>query len=121
MTETRRIEKIEVKLTPAEKDRVRELYGYSKARSLSAYVRARLLNEAPEKKARITPIPANGGGDLATPIPDAAQTVGPSDPLPPRPPDPKDQTEEFNSRVNRKALRMPRRKAEAIVKKEMGL
>lgn len=134
MTETRRIEKIEVKLTPAEKAQLETDWSVSNAVSLSAYVRARLLNEAPKP---FDPDALMGDEDVVRvvpkkEVPDAAPTVGPTDPLPARPyDDPEiqttvhegfiDQELEFKKWVNRYATRMPRRKAEAIVKKEMGL
>ena len=123
MTETRRIEKIEIKLTPDEKDRIGQDFLTSNAPSLSAYVRARLLNERPEKS------PFDRERINERPIPDAAPTVGPSDPLPARTEmqaleddEASAHSEDFTRRVLQMQNKVgSKKKAEAIVKKEMRL
>ena len=52
MTETRRVETIQIKLTPAEKQYLRKSAG---SQSLSAYVRGQLLLNQREAKTETTP------------------------------------------------------------------
>lgn len=121
MAEDRRIERIVILLTPAEKDRIGQDFLTSNAPSLSAYVRDRLLPFDPEALTEDEGVAMV----VSRPIPDAATTVPPKDPLPARTQDQRDeeapvQAEEYQAAVAKHRQKTSLPNAERLARKELG-